>query len=184
MIESVHYSLGDRLGDLQLPIRLHERPAYRKTLGLLGGGLFLGALIVLPPAMMLGFLFLSETGVGSLAFGSLNALTLIASVGLGVLVLALLVPSLARRIGRRRVITINAREVWVQEKRLFGLKEWREPLSSFSGVDRETRATIGGWQQKVVLSHRDPNRVVPVWVGEREPDGLVAGYEDLLAKAA
>ena len=184
MIKSLHYRSSDTLSEIRLPIRLHERPTRRRTLGFVGRGLVFAAFVVGPPALLASLIFLAgeRPDLGAAIEGHI-VLGLAAAVIIGASLLLGSVFGIWGRIGKRRVITINDREVWVQEKRLFGRAEWREPLSSFCGVERQVNATLGGWRKKLLLQHPDPRRTVPVWIGETEPEGLVQGYEKLLTKA-
>ncbi|MFN3868080.1 MAG: hypothetical protein ACK4MF_03315 [Hyphomicrobiaceae bacterium] len=72
-----------------------------------------------------------------------------------------------RRIGRRRDVTIDARQVSVSEFSPAGKTDWSEPLSAYLGIAHHLRTTQAGPRHELILVHRDPRRHVIVACAER-----------------
>ena len=185
MISSTHYQSLPNFSDRQLPIRLHERPSEDDTTQRI---VFVGAIaaaLVAPPTVVYALFMLGEANFSSLSGADYRPI----AVSLSLLILAstfakALFAWLLGCVGRRRIITINETQVTVREKTLFGTSEWCEPLAKYRGIEREDSDTAGGWQQRLVLTHPDRNRQVPLWIGDHIPDSLVSGYRSLLSRSA
>ena len=185
MISSTHYQNLPSFSDRQLPIRLHERPSSDDTAQQIACIGAIATALMAPPAVIYALFMLGEANFSSLDSDAYRPVAV--SLSLFILVSAFaktLFAWVLGCVGRRRIITINETQVTVREKTLFGTSEWCEPLARYGAVEREESATAGGWQQRLVLSHPDPNRRILVWSGEHIPDSLVSGYRSLLSRSA
>lgn len=181
MITSTHYRTLPEFHEAQLPIRLHEMPVADQSVRNALTWAALAMLLMAPVAIVYGIFVLGQAN-----FSSIPTIIYVAAVAV---LLVLLISSLSlksilarlvRKLGRRRVVTINETLVMVREESLFGSSEWREPLAQYHGVKR---TNVHGQRQKLLLSHPDPKRQVAVWIGRRIPDSLVAGYQALLKRS-
>ncbi len=78
-------------------------------------------------------------------------------IGLSLWAMIFLIPvnKLLARLGRERIIRIQAGKVHVTDKHLFYRKKWISPLSSFRGVAHHVRTTHSGSRQELILVHSD-----------------------------
>ncbi len=74
------------------------------------------------------------------------------------------------RLSQRRVLTIDATMVTVDETNLFGARRWSEPLTSFSGLTHFVRSSLSGLRHELVLVHPEPARSLLVAVSEHMSD--------------
>lgn len=184
MITSTHYRNLQQFSGRRLPIRLHEQPTGHDIIRRMSCVAAIAAALIAPPAVVYALFMLGEANFSSLTDTTYRLIAVFVSV---LILASLFARALFRwfvhHTGRRRIITINETQVTVREKTLFGTSEWREPLASYRGVERQEKVIANGYQHSLVLSHANLDRQVPVWVGDQIPDALVAGYQALLLRS-
>jgi len=68
------------------------------------------------------------------------------------------IKNMLARLGRERIIRIQAGHVYVTDKHIFFRKKWVVPLSAFRGLAHNVRATHSGARQELFLVHGDKRR--------------------------
>ncbi len=77
------------------------------------------------------------------------------------------------RLSQRRVLTIDATTVIVDETNLFGRRRWSEPLASYRGLTHHVRSSLSGLRHELVLVHPDRARSLLVAAAEHMSDADV-----------
>jgi hypothetical protein len=123
------------------------------------------AVLIVPPALIL-----------FLAVEDLRHAIADKPLAVGMLVLGLvtwagvfLVPTqrLVRKLWTTRSVSVAADRVTVNDDGLLGSRLWTAPLSDFSGIAHQVRATLSGVRHELVLVHRDRRRTVPLHTADR-----------------
>lgn len=184
MITSTHYrSLPGSLA-VDLPIRLHEAPSSDIAMRRLTVAAILASALSAPPAIVYALFVIGEADYSSIGSAIYRFAAIgVAVIAIGTLLSKKLLPFLFRKLSRQRTITISDSHVSVREETLFGVREWREPLNDYAGLERHVYDTIDGSRQELVLSHPEPSRRVAVWVGDTVPDALITGFETILSRS-
>ncbi len=74
---------------------------------------------------------------------------------------------LTRRLTVRRVVSLTAGYISVEETGLFGATVWTLPTSAFTGLAHHVRASVSGVRHELVLRHDDPSRTVLIALAPR-----------------
>ncbi len=100
-------------------------------------------------------------------------------VGLSLWAMIFLIPvkKLLSRLGRERIVRIQAGKVYVTDKHLFYRRKWILPLSSYRGLAHNVRTTHSGSRQELLLVHGDRRRSLLLHASD-----IVS--QDLVEKAA
>lgn len=85
------------------------------------------------------------------------------------------------RLVAKRTVRIDAANVRVTDRSLFGKQTWTAPLRSYSGLVRQTRTTLGGSVTTTLLAHDDNDRSVLLAAGPpiaaNDIDALVERFQ-------
>lgn len=87
---------------------------------------------------------------------------------------------LAKRLSARRIVTLTARDVTVDERGLFGSRTWSAPITSYTGVAHHVRASLSGVRHELILLHDDPSRSVLLAIAPRFSQAELDRVCDLL----
>lgn len=71
------------------------------------------------------------------------------------------------RMGARRRVEIDAREVRVTDTSPFGGRSWSAPLSAYSGLAHHIRASLSGNRHELILVHAEPSKSIVLAIGDR-----------------
>lgn len=96
-----------------------------------------------------------------------------AMLGVGLIVAALALVYCLRagceRLSGRRLVSIRAGRIIVEERNLFGVRRWTQPIASYAGVAHHIRASLSGTRHEIVLVHAKPGHDVLLSVAPRAP---------------
>lgn len=96
-----------------------------------------------------------------------------AMLGVGLVVAALALIYCLRagceRLSGRRLVSIHAGRITVEERGLFGVRRWTQPIASYAGVAHHIRASLSGTRHEIVLVHEKPGHDVLLGVSPRAP---------------
>lgn len=73
------------------------------------------------------------------------------------------------RLAGRRLVSIRGGRIMVEQRGLFGVTRWTQPISSYAGVAHHIRASLSGTRHEIVLVHERPAHDVLLFVSPRAP---------------
>jgi len=85
------------------------------------------------------------------------------------------------RMGARRHVVIDGRNVNVEDSSPFGGSSWSAPLASYRGIAHHIRASLSGNCHELVLVHADPAKNVVLAISDRVSQTMFERARILLA---
>jgi hypothetical protein len=73
------------------------------------------------------------------------------------------------RLSGRHFVSIRDGQIAVEQRGLFGVRRWTQPLASYAGVAHHIRASLSGTRHEIVLVHQLPEHDVLLDVSPRSP---------------
>lgn len=150
-----------------LPLRIELSPSRIKAVGM--GLLSIPVLLalVLPFALILGLAVIDPAALPALGADPITGVQLALGFVMGAAIVSLPVRALVLRLHHGQTLLIDERHIRVEERGLFGTKNWDAPLDSFSGVADHIRASLSGTRHEVILVHPVPDKSVLLAASDR-----------------
>lgn len=142
-----------------LPIRMEQTSAPATTIARLL--LLSPALVLLAVPLLVGAHVAGEpVALAAVAGQPVAAIQVLVGFLLWAGLLAIPLGQAIRRMGARRSVEIDRREVRVVDQGLVGGRRWSEPLAAYRGIAHHVRTSMSGVRHELVLVHADPSRNV------------------------
>lgn len=165
-----------------LPLRLEQRSSRISTLFSLLLVIPVAAVCLLPFALVAAVAAAQPDALTNLIEHPLVAAQLAAGFLLTVVLVTYPALTIGHRLGRVQTVAIDAGIVSVNERSLFGTRQWSAPLAAFSGVAHHIRASLSGARHEIVLVHNDLRRSLLLHVAERVQESELEQMAALLGR--
>lgn len=163
-----------RFAEQPLPCRLEQRGSALAPAAVLLLLLPLALLILTPFAMLLAQIAAEPNT--RLAFADRPAAAV--QIALGITLVSMLIAwpvrSLLDRLGRRRIVEIDADHLTVIDIGLLSSSQWTAPLSEYFGVAHNVRTTNAGPRHELILVHPERRAHVLLALSDRISEADVA----------
>jgi hypothetical protein len=140
----------------------------------------LAAAVVAPQIGLAGYALSSPDFRQSILGQPLVAFQLAVALAFWITIFALPLRGLADRLTCRRAVEITSSTVTVTDTRAFTGKSWSAPLASYRGIAHNTRSSLSGTRQELVLVHDDRKLSVLLMAAETISDADIARLTRLL----
>lgn len=165
-----------------LPLRLDQTFSAASAILMLLPTLVI-ALALYIPACTLTLELLADPSAPSLILQRpRSAMQVALGLILWTVLLGLLLRRAAARLGRARIVEIEAGSVRVTERGLFGRQRWAAPLASYLGVAHHVRATLSGSRHEVILVHPVPRHSVLLRIAPQIAQAEIGAIASLLGQ--
>jgi hypothetical protein len=140
----------------------------------------LATAVVVPQMALAGYALNSPEFRQSIMGQPLVAFQLAAAMAFWITIFALPLKGLLDRLTRRRSVEISGSTVAVSDIGAFRRRSWTAPLSSYRGIALNTRSSLSGTRQELVLVHDDRKLSVLLMTAQTVSDAEIMRLTSLL----
>lgn len=153
------------ISEAVLPVRLEQKAPILRPALFLAFAVPFAALFLVPIATIALHVVADPATRANLMIHPGRALLM--ATGLLFVVVLCLWPllSLVERIGRKRIVLLDRKDVSITDRGLFGSQSWHQPLSTYLGLAHHVRSTHSGIRHELILIHAEPYAHVLLAIG-------------------
>jgi hypothetical protein len=153
------------IGNAVFPCRLEQRAATLGSAILLALMIPLALLLLTPLLVIAGQIATVPGARASLLAHPAGAAQVGVGLSLVIVFIAWPVLALLDRIGRRRIVLLDRKEVRVADTGLLQRRTWQQPVASYLGLAHHVRTTHAGVRHELVLVHPDRKASILLQLG-------------------